>query len=263
MVFVPGHFGEWLQGRWGPDKGVALVTLVCPTHGVRVTQAPSPALVLDDPAQVIGMARATQFLTLLGLDTGHALSLRPDLPPGGGAGMSTAALVAVARICGANPEHIAAACLVVEGACDPLMLAQPDAVLWAPRTARVLCALPPPPAATILGGFFGPVTPTDPKDHDFPEIDDLVADWALAPSLPRAAELASESARRTTALRGPHTDPTAALAKDLRALGWARAHTGSARALIFAPGPIPVHATQVMRKAGLTLPLQFVTGHRA
>ncbi len=262
MVFVAGHFGEWLQGRRAQGGEVALVTLACPTHGVHAHRAPAPALTLDDPAHVVGTERAARFLTLLGLGTDHALRLRPDLPPGGGAGMSTAALVALARACGADEGRIASACLAVEGACDPLMLLQPDSVLWAPRAGTALTPLPPPPMAHILGGFFGPVTPTDPADHNFPEIDDLLADWARGPTLPQAAALASESARRTTALRGPTYDPTEGLAKSLGALGWARAHTGSARALIFAPDQIPPDGAQTLADAGLTLPLQFQTGHR-
>ena len=262
MVFCAGHFGEWLQGRFGAAEDVALVTLACPVRGVHVTRNPAPDLQLEDPSRVLTLGRCRDFLQELGCTTGHALSLHPDLPPGGGAGMSTAALVAVARACGADPARIAAACLAVEGACDPLMLPQPDWVLWAPRAAKPLCPLPPPPRATILGGFFGPVTPTDPTDHDFPVIDDLVADWAKAPSLADAARLATESAHRTTALRGPESDPTATLAADLGALGWARAHTGSARALIFAPEQRPPHAAQSMAEAGLTGAFVFQTGSR-
>ena len=64
--------------------------------------------------------------------------------------MSTAALVALARASGAAEEGLAAACLTLEGATDPLMLPAPDAVLWAPRAARVLTPLSPPPAACLL-----------------------------------------------------------------------------------------------------------------
>lgn len=262
MVFVHGHFGEWLQGCVGPARVVALVTLACPVRGVHVARARGHDLQLDDPSGVLPLAQCREFLRLLGCDAGHALTLRPDLPPGGGAGMSTAALVAVARACGADPARIASACLAVEGACDPLMLPQPDSVLWAARSAEVLAPLPPPPVAAVLGGFFGPVTPTDPQDHDFPLIDDLVAEWSKAPTLARAAQIATESARRTSTHRGPKGDPTDALAADLGALGWARAHTGSARALIFAPDAVPPHAAQAMVDAGLTLPFQFQTGHR-
>lgn len=262
MVFVAGHFGEWVQGCAGPARMVALVTLACPARGVHVDRTPAPDLSLDDPSAVLPAARCRAFLHLLGCDPGHALTLRPDLPPGGGAGMSTAALVAVARACGADPARIADACLAVEGACDPLMLPQPDSVLWAPREGRVLAPLPAPPAANIIGGFFGPVIPTDPTDHNFPQVDDLLAEWSHGPSLTRAAALAAESARRTTALRGPAPDPTADLAQSLGALGWARAHTGSARALIFAPDHIPTHAEAALIKAGLTAPFVFQTGSR-
>ena len=39
MVFVAGHFGEWLQGLCGPEGRVALVTLACPVAGVHAALA--------------------------------------------------------------------------------------------------------------------------------------------------------------------------------------------------------------------------------
>ena len=49
MTCVPGHFGEWLQGRLGPDGPLALVTLACPDRGVRVTRTPGPFALTGDP----------------------------------------------------------------------------------------------------------------------------------------------------------------------------------------------------------------------
>jgi hypothetical protein len=130
----------------------------------------------------------------------------------------------------------------------------------------------------------------------FPEIADLADDWAatLAPLPPHhdappkdapgclqaqdrwgeragpgprsaarlapLARIASESSARTTALRGPGDDPTAALAARLGALGHARAHTGSARALIFPPGEAPARAEAALRAAGYSGILRFRTG---
>lgn len=260
MTFVAGHFGEWLQGRLGPGGDVALVTLACPDFGVHASRLPAPELALHDPAGLVGLARAGCFLTDLGLDASHAIRLRADLPVGGGAGMSTAALVAMARACGAPEARIAPACLRLEGASDPLMLASPDQVLWAPRRAVSLHPLPPPPRAQIIGGFWGPPQRTDPLDLNFPDITDLIDAWTKAPDLPRAAQLATQSAVRTTALRGPAKDPTATLAARLGALGWARAHTGPARALIFAPDTAPPDTEQALAKAGLAHIVQFTTG---
>lgn len=261
MVFVAGHFGEWLQGLSGPEGRIALVTMACPAHGARADVEPADRLLLERNA-LIGADRCARFLTALGLPPRARIRLSPDLPPGGGAGMSTAALVALARAMGAQEERIAAACLAVEGATDPLMLRLPDAVLWAPREARVLQAIPPPPRAGIVGGFWGPPVRTDPADRRFPRIDDLIDAWIGGPDLRGAARLASLSAERTAAMRGPRGDPTAEIASRLGALGFARAHTGSARALIFAPGTVPDGAEAVLAAAGYTGCLRFKTGGR-
>ena len=96
-----------------------------------------------------------------------------------------------------------------------------------------------------------------------PDIEDLCALWTSDDRLPLHAAIASESARRTTEARGPSGDPVADLAADLGAMGWARAHTGSARALIFAPGTAPEHAGQALAEAGLTQIVTFETGGQA
>lgn len=262
MVFVAGHFGEWLQGLCGPSESLALVTMACPSYGVRAEVEPAEALLLD-PNPLIDKDRCTDFLAALGLPAWGRIRLSPDLPPGGGAGMSSAALVALARAAGAAEDRIAAACLSIEGATDPLMLGMPDAVLWAPREARMLGPMPPPPPAEIVGGFWGPPVRTDPADRRFPSIDDLIDAWRNGPDLHRAARLASLSAERTTAMRGPAGDPTAGIASRLGALGFARAHTGSARALIFAPGTAPEGAETALADAGYAGCLRFLTGGRA
>jgi hypothetical protein len=263
MVFVAGHFGEWLQGTLGAERRVALVTLACPVAGVRAAVTGSGAIAIAQNADLLTLARCRDFLSRLGLAARGQVRLRADLPPGGGTGMSTAALVALARAAGAAEDRIAGACLAVEGATDPLMLACPDCVLWAPREARLMCEMPPPPAAEIVGGFWGPPCRTDPQDTAFPSIDDLVAAWAKGPPAEEAARLASLSAERTTALRGPQGDPTPALARRLGALGHARAHTGPARALIFAPGKAPTEAETTLAEAGFAHVLRFRTGGRA
>jgi hypothetical protein len=263
VVWVSGHFGEWLQGRVAATGEVALVTLACPVRGASVSWDDAAALEIEDPAGLVGRNRVCAMLTELGLPLRGRVAVEPDLPPGGGAGMSTAALVALARAVGAREDRIVGACRAVEGAVDPLMLSTPDAVLWAPRAARVVRPVPVPPAAEIVGGFWGPPVATDPADTAFPPIDDLIIEWLKGPDLPQAARLASLSAARTTALRGPEGDPTAALAVDLGALGWARAHTGSARALIFAPGTAPSEGETRLRSAGYSHVLRFATGARS
>lgn len=259
MVWVAGHFGEWLQGCSAQTGEVVLVTLACPVQGASATWHDNPVLSVVDPSGVVGPARAAALLDAVGLPVRGRITITPDLPLGGGAGMSTAALVALARAAGAAEDRIAPACHLVEGAVDPLMLAKPDAVLWAPRSARALRAMPPPPSAQIIGGFWGPPLATDPHDRDFPDIDDLIGAWMTGPDLRAAARLAQTAAERTTAKRGPAEDPTPEMAKRLGALGWARAHTGSARALIFAPGTAGRDAEQEMTRRGYSNVLKFGT----
>ena len=248
---IGGHFGELLQGRVG---GVlALVSLPCPELSVCVGDRETPGL--------IDAARAERLCSALGLGLPDILPpLCATMPPGGGAGSSTAALVALARWLGwqGTPETLARACVAAEGASDPLMFPAPERLLFAPRQGRVLRALPPLPAFQVLGGFRGDGQRTDPDDHDFPAIDDLLPDWPG--DLPRMAALVTESARRTLAHRGPSGDPTETLARDLGALGWLIAHTGSARGLIFAPGPLPRHGAQALAEAGFHGILTFPGG---
>ncbi|MGP6085450.1 propanediol utilization protein [Antarctobacter jejuensis] len=262
MVFVAGHFGEWLQGRLGPDGPLALVTLMCPAHGVTGGRLDDGPLRIDGATLVLNQAQAAICLETLGLPPVGRFDLFPSLPPGGGAGMSTAALVALARLAGADEDGIARACLSAEGASDPLMHPHPDRLLWAPRRAEVIRPLDPVPPCDLLGGFWGPPQRTDPQDTAFPDVSDLVSAWCGA-DLAERARLASLSAERCTELRGPSDDPMPRLAITLGALGHARAHTGPARVLIFPPGGIPVGAEAQFAKAGLTEVFRFSTGGQA
>lgn len=255
---VAGHFGEWLQGRLGPDGPVVLITLPCPALTVRASHPENRA-----PRGVFTDDRLRGFLSRLDLPAATLPDLTCGMPPGAGAGASTATLVAVARWAGfvGPPEDLARACLATEGATDPLMWPAPDRLLWASREGRVVRRMPPPPPSEILGGFWGAPTVTDPADRQFADISDLVEDWARAAAdadLGRLAGLASLSCDRSTALRGPG-DPTANLARELGALGYLRAHTGSARGLIFAPGTAPDNGAAALRHAGLTGVLRFRT----
>ncbi len=249
---VAGHFGEWLQGRLGPGGPLVLVTVPCAALAVDAGPGGTPFL----PAAV-----RARFAAALGRPLPR-VALRAAMPPGGGAGASTAALLALARAAGGpdRPEALARACLAAEGAVDPLMFPDADRLLWAPRAARVLRRLPPAPAVEVVGGFWGPPEATAPADLRFPDVADLVAAWAEAADAPARAALATESARRTDALRGPAGDPMPGLAADLGALGRIRAHTGSARGLVFAPGTVPDGAAAALAAAGLQGVLRFRTG---
>jgi uncharacterized protein involved in propanediol utilization len=263
-VTVPGHFGEWIQGRLGPAGPVALITLACP---VLCARAPGTQLKVRD---FLDAPQRDAFATALGLSSRDWPDLDCDMPLGAGAGASTACLVAAARALGFDgpPEMLARACLALEGASDPLMHENPDRLLWASRRAGILRVMPTLPEAEIVGGLWGAPERTDPGDESFSDIADLAELWvdaAARDDLAALAGLATESARRCTALRGPVyplADPMADLARDLGALGMARAHTGSARALIFAPGKANDTVEATLREAGLTHVLRFRTGGR-
>ena len=253
-----GHFGEWLQGT--VEGRVVLVTVPAPLEA-RVERLG------DGPLEAPGLPDPAAFLAALGLPARGRYRLSLDMPPGGGAGASTASLLALAEAAGARaaPAALAAACRAAEGAVDPLMLPEPDACLWAPREARAIRALPAPPPACIVGGFWGPAARTDPADDAFPEVSDLLPLWEGAVrtgDLATCAAVACTSAARTTAMRGPDGDPTPDVAMRLGALGWLRAHTGSARALVFAPRAVPEGAEAMLREAGYAGTVRFETGPR-
>lgn len=246
-----------MQGRLGPDGPLALVTLPCPALRVTLTARAGRFALHQPDGRAIPLAEARR------LYPGNArLTLRADMPLGGGAGVSTAARVALLRLGGmADGAELAATCHAVEGATDPLMFPDPARILWASREGRVLGRMPPLPRFDIIGGFWGPPRPTDPDDLHFSDISDLVAAWpAACGNLPELARLASESARRCLALRGPADDPTPALAARLGALGFTMAHTGSARGLIFAAGSVPEEAQADLRAAGFSTITRFGLG---
>lgn len=261
---ISGHFGEWLQGRLGPSGPVALITLPCPALHVTAEQLAEGEFRLCQPEPpLLPESRARKFFASLGLPCEGRYRLSANMPAGGGAGSSTAALLALARAAGHGGQDLASACIAAEGASDPLMLPAPDAILWAPREGRVLTALTPPPAFEIIGGFLGPPEWTDPEDLHFPDITDLVDAWNSADGdRAELARIASVSAARTTGLRGPAGDPVPALAERLGALGHVRAHTGPARGLIFAPGAVPEGAEAALANAGLRNVLRFQTGQK-
>ncbi len=263
---IQGHFGELMQGRIGPQGPLALISLPCPALTVSGFFSPNQSFALHCAGQrpLLPM-RATALLRALGLPIKGRFLLRAQMPVGGGAGASTAALVALASLAGWRGEAaaLAKACLAVEGATDPLMFARPERMLWASRQADLLADLPALPAFTVIGGFFGPGQRTDPADIGFPDISDLLPEWnqaAATGDLPRLAALASTSAERTLDLRGAGNDPIRSLAADLGALGYVIAHTGAARGLIYAPDAAPATVKSALRLAGLRGVVQFRAG---
>jgi uncharacterized protein involved in propanediol utilization len=252
-VRIAGHAGELLQGRLGPQGPVALVTLPCPELSLTARRVPGGPGLKVTGVPVLSPARAARFLHLLGRRLTGEVALVADMPPGGGAGSSTAALVALARLAGeTDPDTIARACIATEGASDPLMWPEPARHLWASRRGVTLAHLPPLPPLGLAIGFLGAGRLTDPADHAFPDIADLAAAWPAACANPAAlAALASESARRTLALRGA-TSHLPALAAATGALGFAIAHTGAAVVLLFPPGEVPPQTKARMAAAGVS-----------
>ena len=255
---IAGHFGEWMQGRLGPEGPLALVSVACPVLKATAQGSPGPFSVTGDADARI----AKRFFEALGEVPAMSLTVKADAVAGGGAGMSTAALLAMAEVAGVPGNPIAAA-LAAEGAVDPLMQPGFDQVLWASREARVLDRFAPPPDFRIVGGFWGEPERTDPADLSFPDISDLVEMWRNAAArADRAAlaGLATEAARRTTALRGPKDDPTLDLARQIGSLGIIRAHTGSARGLLLGPDAPTQTAMATLEEAGFSSVLVFQTG---
>ncbi|MDB5659022.1 MAG: hypothetical protein JWS10_1637 [Cypionkella sp.] len=267
-VRVAGHFGELLQGRLGANGPVALVTLPCAALTVTARGYAGVGLSVHGAGQrLLVPARAQKLLDLLGLRLQGRLVLRATMPAGGGAGASTATLVAVAKLAGwqGPPDLLAQACIAVEGASDPLMFAAAETRLWASRLGETVAHLPALPAFEVIGGFYGPMKRTDPADDNFADIADLIPAWSAASqarNLPALADIASTSARRCLQLRDQTAvqDPIWSLAPQLGALGCVIAHTGAARGLIFAPGQVPAGARGCLQQAGLRCVVQFRAG---
>lgn len=256
---VSGHFGEWLQGRLGPGGPVVLVTVACAALNVRIGFGSAPSIF--SPQQL------DRFWETLGLAPTAVPALVYDMPLGAGCGASTATLISYARHAGFDGpvDRLIKACLAVEGASDPLMWPEPDSLLWASREGRIVTRFKRPPSCTILGGFWGAPQRTNPADSNFADISDLVDAWethADAGNLAGLASLASQSARRCTARHGAQgpADPLPDLAKSLGALGHLRAHTGSARGLVFPPGSAPEYGRAALTEAGLTEAFTFLAG---
>jgi len=189
--------------------------------------------------------------------------LAAQMPPGAGAGASTAALSALALAAGVTRARVPGLCLAAEGATDPLLAAAPEGLLWAPRRARPLGRLPAPGPLEVVGGYLGAPVRTDPADRRFAPIDDLVADWAAGRLDPVAA--ATESALRNRRLRpGPDLAPVLGAMRETGAAGIAAAHTGAAVALLFRPGQgAPEAARAALARAGVTGHVNYRLGGAA
>ncbi len=268
-VSVAGHFGEFLQGRLGADGPVVLVTLPCPDAVTQVTWRPGPGFGLYQHGVPVLSREDVRWLfrLLVGQRPSGIFRVRSGMPPGGGAGASTAARLGLIRamaepLGGLWPEIEAILCVAMEGASDPLMHERPERMLWASRLGQVVERLPALPAFEVVGGFDGPGRRTDAGDAEFADVSDLVARWMAACGDRREiAEIASASAMRNHMVRGGRNPGRIlTLARDLGAIGIAAGHTGSARAMLFEPGRVPDGAASALRAAGLSGVRRFRVG---
>lgn len=257
---VAGHLGEFLQGRVNGE--VVLITLPAPVLAVTARWRPGPSALLP-PRSLLPRSDLRALFAKARQPLRGTLRITSDMPPGGGAGASTAALLAVAGALGLGADpRLAQLCLTLEGAVDPLMLPEPGQVLWASRKAEVRAQLGPVPSFDVVGGFHGAPRRTRPQDEHFADVSDLVADWrAAGTDRIRLASLATESGRRNLALRGGMAlEPVLEIARSCGALGLATAHTGSARALLFAPGEgDQARAARLLKVAGVRGVVAFRT----
>ena len=255
LVRVAGQFGAYFQGRIGADGPVVMVTVPCAALGVEVVAEPG-AFAVDGADE----AMARRFFEALGSVPELRFRVTQDAPSGAGVGISTATLLALAKAAGI--EATTEALLAVETAVAPVMLGAPGDVLWSPRKAEVARWFGPLPEFVVVGGFFGTLETAN-ADNSFADVADIIEFWGAAIERGDRAALAgiaTEAARRTTALRGPDGDPTEQLARDLGALGSVRAHAGTARGLLFAPGKVPGHVADALTEAGFADVLSFRTG---
>ena len=268
---VAGHFGELVQGRFGPNGPVALITLPAPPLVTEVTYQPSEApLSAVDGDSAKALAAAHLVLARAGLSARGALGITRPAPPGLGLGSSTAEVLgAIRAVAGASmlalaPEEEAALCREAEGACDPLMW--PDPVIFASRQGRVLRPLAALPCMRIVGGIAGPPQSTDPGDGAFPDQTVLFeqATQALAQGDLGALGAAATASAEANQARNPNPawEVMCAFGQEHGAVGVVVSHTGPAIGLVLEPGRSGRRVAAALGQAGLDRVMRFGVGER-
>ena len=248
-----GHFGEWMQGRLGENGLIGLISVQCPLFWVRANYTESSDLHYDDSLPSLPRDFLVELFTALKRAPQGHVRLTSNMQFGAGLGASTASSLAA----------LAQAIISVEGASDPIMYPEFDQLLWASREAKILDKFASPPPFEILGAMWGDPKRTDPADNNFPDISDLIPSWRDATEAQdhtKVADLSTESAKRTSELRGADADPSETVAKDLGAIGIIRAHTGSARGFLFKPNDTPQSGLNLLTEAGYSGAATFKTG---
>lgn len=249
-ALVFGHMGELVQGRMGKGGPLALVTLPCTRVRVRAR--------FGDGTPPLAAAMAAR------LDhKGAAIAIDANVPPGCGAGISTATLLATLRLLapGLSPEADSAHMLAVEGAVDPLAFAPSPPRIWASRMAQTLEILPVFPRLVAVGGFDGPGQVTNPADGNFPDMSEAFA--LLRKASPAHIGQAASLSAKANQQRNPRPNWVAVqnIARQTGALGVAVAHTGSAISLLFEPGAVGIDGAQSgLAALGLSHVMRFEFG---
>jgi hypothetical protein len=260
---VSGHFGEFIQGRFDPNGPLVLITVPNANRKVRVEYAPGPFKVEQNGTRSYPKEVVSKIFSVLNHAHEGQFKVNIDMPEGCGLGSSTAARIAFLLSINPDlsPEFLAQSCIADEGASDPIMFSKPEKLLWAPRQGKIIRTLPKLPKITCIGGLYGVPQRTDPNDLNFPIITDLIREWEFPNKTPTdLGEICSESSKRTLKLKGHTNDPTRALSKDLGALGYSIAHTGSVRNFIFPYNAVPNKAKKHLQKAGFTHVQEFSLG---
>lgn len=245
ITTVSGHFGEFVQGRIGPDGPLALITVPAPKLQTHVRYVPATgALTCKDPHSDKMCRAGRMLLDRFGaVDALGRLQISRPIVPALGAGTPTADILCALCAIGLQrgfylkPEEEAEICLAADGAVDPLMFR--DTVLFAPRTAWVLRVLPALPAFEPHGVFAGDGVPTDPVETDFQDMHDAFRmledglDRGDLTVLARAARISAEANQARNP--NPLWDDILRIGRATGSLGPMVAHTGSAIGLIYAP----------------------------
>lgn len=234
-ISIAGHMGELLQGRLGPSGPVVLITLPAPHLRLEVQQRTGAFSLYQPSGRIIDRAKLHGLYRAAGCKPKGRWVMRALMPIGAGAGASTAALVGLAKAL--RPDwtnrKIEEICLRLEGASDPLLARAPERILWASREGRKLQELPKLPPMQVVGGFVKGRLITDPSDQNFPDVSDLVQNWAFAcRDLTHLGEIVTEASRRRLRQWGEDMTPLITLAKEFGAKGLSIAHTGTARAFL-------------------------------
>ena len=256
-ILVGGHFGEFLQGVLPGDGTVALVTCPCPLFWSRAVLDLCDVPFRGDGAGPKALRAASLVFSAFRIAPRGVLKVRGNAPPGTGVGSSTtdvlAAIRAVARCLGRTlePTEEAALCVEAEGASDPLMFPESNA-LFAPRAGRILREFPKLPAMRIVGGFHGLARETMTVVRPATDLSLFLERFAhacLHDDLETIARLSTLSA-----MSSGRDESTLRLLDAARnygeILGMLVAHTGSAAGLILPAGSTTAECATFLRRHG-------------